>query len=80
MCEIINFFLKESESESESEEEEEEEEPPTSVELREEESPQIETEVVERPTITVRKNRGYCGIDKTKQHCQGVYFKYSMEK
>ncbi|XP_048756775.2 LIM and calponin homology domains-containing protein 1-like isoform X4 [Ostrea edulis] len=46
-----NDVKQESESESESEEEEEEEE------LREEESPQIETAVIERPTITVRKNK-----------------------
>lgn len=61
MYEIIAFFyIKESESESESEEEEEdEEESPVSPAVREERSPLIETEVVQRPTITVRKNRGY---------------------
>lgn len=60
MNEIIAFFYpKESESESESEEEEDEEESPVSPAVREERSPLIETEVVQRPTITVRKNRGY---------------------
>lgn len=52
------FYSKESESKSESEEEDEEESP-ISPAVREERSPLIETEVVQRPTITVRKNRGY---------------------
>lgn len=52
-----NDVKQESESESESEEEEDEEESPVSPAVREERSPLIETEVVQRPTITVRKNR-----------------------
>ncbi|XP_078323892.1 uncharacterized protein LOC111127520 isoform X5 [Crassostrea virginica] len=49
-----NEVKQESESESSSEEEEES---PISPLIREEKSPLIETEVVQRPTITLRKNR-----------------------
>lgn len=52
---MICLISKKSESESSSEEEEES---PISPLIREEKSPLIETEVVQRPTITLRKNRG----------------------
>ncbi|XP_061185343.1 uncharacterized protein LOC133193423 [Saccostrea echinata] len=45
------------ESSSESESDVEEEETPVSEEIREEKSPQIETEVVQRPTITLKKHK-----------------------